>query len=248
MSEQSTRPVALVTGGSRGIGKAIVLELAAAGYDVAFSYHSNQAAAEAVVAEVEALGVKAQALQSDASSPEAAKTLVESVAETFGRLDVLVNNAGITRDTLLIRMSDADWDAVLNTNLTGIFHSTRAAAKIMMKARRGAIINISSVVGVYGNAGQANYAAAKAGLLGFTKTVAKELGSRGVTVNAIAPGFIETDMTDELKDDIKKALIDRIAVRRLGQPADIAKAVLFLATSGSYITGQTLQVDGGLVL
>lgn len=245
MTEQK---VALVTGGSRGIGKAIVLTLAKAGFHVAFTFHSNAGAAEAVATEARAFGVTVEALQSDASNPEAAKALIDDVVAKLGRLDVLVNNAGITRDTLLIRMSDADWDSVLATNLTGVFHTTRAAAKVMMKARSGHIINISSVVGVFGNAGQANYAAAKAGLIGFTKTVAKELGARGVTVNAIAPGFVETDMTDELKPEVKQGIVDRIAVKRLGQPEDIANAVLFLATQGGYITGQTLQVDGGLVL
>jgi 3-oxoacyl-[acyl-carrier protein] reductase len=235
--------VALVTGGSRGIGKAIVLELAQAGYDVAFTYRSNQTAAEAVATEASAFGVKVKAYPSDVSDSAQANSCLETVVKDFGRLDALVNNAGITKDTLLIRMSDADWDAVLQTNLNGVFYTTRAAAKVMMKQRTGAIINISSVVGVFGNAGQANYAASKSALIGFSKSVAKELGSRGVTCNVIAPGFIETEMTDHLPN--VEMLLQAISLKRMGQPLEIAKTVRFFAES-TYITGQVLGVDGGM--
>ena len=246
MSNQPVVPVAIVTGGSRGIGKACVLALVSVGFQVVFTYHSNQLAADAVVAAAEALGGNAKAVKADAGSKVASQALIDETVAQFGRLDALVNNAGITKDTLLIRMSDDDWDQVLQTNLTGVFYTTRAASKVMMKQRSGAIVNISSVSGVYGNAGQANCSAAKAGLIGFTKSVAKELGSRGVTVNAVAPGFIATDMTDDLPH--KDKILDHIPLKRFGQPEDIAKAVVFLVTSGQYITGQTLQVDGGIVL
>ena len=240
----STRlKVALITGGSRGIGRACALALAEAGYEIALSYASNQPAAQQVCDQIEAMGRQVCSVQADAASPEACQQLVETTMERYGRMDVLVNNAGITRDTLLIRMSNDDWEQVLDTNLSGAFYATRAAAKIMMKQRYGRIINISSVVGVSGNAGQANYAASKAGLIGLTKALAKELGSRNITVNAVAPGFIETDMTDKLP---KEAILTQIPLGRLGMAEDIAKAVTFLVTSGDYITGQTLCVDGGL--
>jgi 3-oxoacyl-[acyl-carrier protein] reductase len=241
MSE--TKQIAIVTGGSRGIGKACVEALVHAGYFVAFTYHSNQAKADELVA---ALGEgHAKAYASDAGSPEACQALIETVVADHGRLDALINNAGITRDTLLIRMKDEDWDAVIQTNLTGVFHTSRAAAKVMMKQRSGSIINISSVVGVYGNAGQANYAAAKSGLIGFSKTLAKELGPRGVRCNVVAPGFIETDMTHDLTH--KDQLLNAIPLKRFGQPSDIAATVKFLCNEGAYITGQVLGVDGGLV-
>jgi 3-oxoacyl-[acyl-carrier protein] reductase len=246
-STHQTRRVALVTGGSRGIGKATVLALATAGFDVAFSYASNQAAAQATIKEAQALhpNGRFEAIPSDVASSEQATALVDQVHKTFGRLDGLVNNAGITRDTLLIRMNDAQWDEVIQTNLSGVFYTSRAAAKVMMKQRAGTIINISSIVGVLGNAGQANYAAAKAGLIGFTKTLAKELGPRNVTANVVAPGFIETDMTHDLPH--RDQLLQLIPLKRFGQAEDIAKTVVFLLTSGSYITGQVIQVDGGLV-
>lgn len=241
----STPKVAIITGGSRGIGKACVLELAQSGFQVVFSYHSNQAAAEAVAAEAKAFGVEVLAIQANAADSEQAQALIDKTVERFGRVDALINNAGITKDTLLIRMSDADWDAVIQTNLNGVFYTTRAAAKVMMKQRSGSVVNISSVVGVYGNAGQGNYAASKAGVIGFSKSMAKELASRNITVNVVAPGFIETDMTDHLTQ--KDQLLAHIPLKRFGQGEDIAKAVAFLVTSAPYVTGQVLQVDGGLV-
>ena len=223
--------IALVTGASRGIGKAIAVALAAAGADVAVNYAGNKAAAEAVAAEIEAMGRKV------------------AVIKEFGRIDILVNNAGITRDNLLMRMKEEDWDAVLNTNLKGVFNCTKAAVKYMMKQRAGRIVNITSVVGVMGNAGQANYAAAKAGCIGFTKSVAKEVAARGITVNGVAPGFIKTDMTSVLPEKVVADMEAGIPLARLGEPEDIAKAVLFLVSDdAAYITGQTLHVDGGMVM
>lgn len=240
---------ALVTGASRGIGRAIALALAAEGADIAVNYAGNQAAAEAVAAEIEAMGRKAIIIQADISSNEAATAMVEQVAKEFGRVDILVNNAGITRDGLLMRMKEADWDAVLTTNLKGVFNCTKAAIKYMIKQKAGHIVNISSVVGVNGNAGQANYAAAKAGVIGFTKATAKELAARGITVNAVAPGFIQTDMTAVLNEKQVEAMQATIPLKRLGEPEDIAKAVVFLASDdANYITGQTLNVDGGMVM
>jgi 3-oxoacyl-[acyl-carrier protein] reductase len=244
-SQPTATRVALVTGGSRGIGRACALQLAQAGFDVVLSYASQDAAAQAVVGAVEELGRRALAIQADAADASAAQRLVDTAIERYGRLDALVNNAGITRDTLLIRMKDEDWDRVLATNLSGAFYASRAAAKVMMKQRYGRIVHISSVVGVYGNAGQANYAASKAGLLGLTKALAKELGSRNITVNAVAPGFIETDMTAGLPAE---AITERVALGRLGVADDVAKAVVFLLTSGDYVTGQVICVDGGLSL
>lgn len=236
---------AVVTGGSRGIGKAIVVALAEAGFNVAFSYASNKAAATEVENTLKVFGVEALAIQADASNPLEAQALIDQAHEKFGRIDALVNNAGITRDGLLMRMSDEDWERVIDTNLGGAFYTCRAASRIMLKQRSGAIVNISSISGVYGNAGQANYSASKAGMIGLTKSIAKEFASRGVTANVVAPGFIETDMTEGLPKD---KVLEHIPLGRLGQAEDIAKAVLFLVTSGGYITGQVLQVDGGLVL
>ncbi len=236
---------AVVTGGSRGIGKAIVIALAEAGFNVAFSYAANKAAATEVENTVKVFGVEALAVQADASNPLEAQALIDQAVERFGRIDALVNNAGITKDGLLMRMSDEDWARVIDTNLSGAFYTCRAAARVMLKQRSGAIVNISSISGVYGNAGQANYAASKAGMIGLTKSIAKEFASRGVTANVVAPGFIETDMTEGLPKD---KVVEHIPLGRLGQAEDIAKAVLFLVTSGGYITGQVLQVDGGLVL
>ena len=241
--------VALVTGASRGIGRAIALALAAAGADVAVNYAGSEAAAKEVAAEIEAMGRKAFVIQADIASTEASTAMVDAVVKEFGRVDVLVNNAGITRDGLLMRMKEEDWDAVITTNLKGVFNCTKAAIKYMMKQKSGNIVNISSIVGVMGNAGQANYCAAKAGVIGFTKATAKEVAARGIRVNAIAPGFIKTDMTSVLSEKVVEAMLAGIPLNRLGETEDIAKAVLFLASSdANYITGQTLHVDGGMVM
>lgn len=237
--------LAIVTGASRGIGKACAIELAKAGYDIAVTFAGNVEAADKTVEEIKALGVNAAAFKFDVSDKDEAAKGIEEILEKFGRIDVLVNNAGITRDGLFMRMSDENWDAVINTNLSSAFYVSQPVVKVMMKQRSGAIVNMSSVVGVSGNAGQANYSAAKAGLIGLTKTLAKELGSRGIRVNAVAPGFINTDMTKDL--DTSK-FTDFIPLKRLGEPEDIAKAVKFLAVDAEYITGQVLEVDGGLII
>lgn len=241
--------VALVTGGSRGIGKAIVLELAQAGCDLAINYAGNEQAAKAVAEEVEALGRKALVIQANVADSAAVENMIKQVIEQFGRLDILVNNAGITRDNLLMRMKEEEWDDVINTNLKGVFNCIKAVTRQMMKQRSGRIINISSVVGALGNPGQTNYAAAKAGVVGLTKAAARELASRGITVNAIAPGFITTDMTAALDDKTIEQLTSQIPLARLGAPEDIAKAVRFLASEdASYMTGQTLHIDGGMYM
>ena len=241
--------VALVTGASRGIGKSIALLLASRGADIAINYAGNTEAAEKTKAEVEALGRKAILVKTDVADAEACAAMIDEVVKTFGRIDILVNNAGITRDGLLMRMKEADWDAVLTTNLKSVFNCTKAAVKYMMKARSGCIVNISSVVGAMGNAGQANYAAAKAGILGFTKATAKEVAARGITVNAVAPGFIATDMTAVLTEKVVESLKAGIPMGRLGDPEDIAKAVAFLVSDeAAYITGQTLHVNGGMFM
>ncbi len=240
---------ALVTGASRGIGRAVALAFAAEGASVALNFAGNVAAAEAVRAEIESAGGKAILVPADVSDENAVEDMVKTVTEAFGSIDILVNNAGITRDGLLLRMKEEDWDAVLNTNLKGVFLCTKAVSKFMMKKRYGRIVNMASVVGVTGNASQANYAAAKAGVIGFTKAMAKELASRGITVNAIAPGFIRSDMTDVLPDKVKEAMLAEIPLGRAGEPADVAKAALFLASDqAAYITGQVLKVDGGMVM
>ena len=240
---------ALVTGGTRGIGRAIVQALAAAGADVAFTYRSSTAAADALVAELEEMGRRAVAFQGDAADGDHAQEAVRGTLEAFGSLDVLVNNAGITRDTLLIRMKDEDWDAVIDTNLKGAFHFCRAAYRPMMKQRAGAVINIASIVGVTGNPGQVNYAASKAGLIGLTKSLARELGGRGVTANVVAPGYVATDMTAELTDEQRAAMADPIPLGRVAEPDDVAGAVLYLASPlANYVTGQVLCVDGGLAM
>ena len=236
--------IALVTGASRGIGAAIADALAAAGAKVIGTATSESGAA-AISARMAAHGGVGRVL--DVGSSESVDALVESIAKEFGAIGILVNNAGITRDGLLMRMKDEDWDAILNTNLSSIYRTSKAAMRGMMKARKGRIISIASVIGVMGNAGQANYAAAKAGIIGFSKSLAKEIGSRGITVNVVAPGFIETDMTKALPEDNKKAMMDAIALGRFGAPEDIANAVLFLASPmAAYITGETLHVNGGM--
>ena len=241
--------IALVTGASRGIGRAVALALAAEGADVAVNYAGSEKAAQEVAEAIRAMGRRALVVQADVSDAEAVQKMVAAVTSEFGRIDILVNNAGITRDGLLMRMKDEDWEAVLKTNLTGVYNCTKAVAKGMMKQRYGRIINMTSVVGVTGNAGQANYAAAKAGVIGLTKSTAKELGSRAITANAIAPGFIESDMTAGLPEKNKQEMAAAIPLGKFGQPADVAQAVVFLASDwASYITGQTLHVDGGMVM
>ncbi|WP_404331474.1 3-oxoacyl-[acyl-carrier-protein] reductase [Mesobacillus maritimus] len=241
--------VALVTGASRGIGREIALELAREGANVAINYAGSEAKALEVAEEIRTMGREAITIQADVSSSESVESMVKQTIEAFGKLDILVNNAGITKDNLLMRMKEADWDDVININLKGVFLCTKAVTRQMMKQRRGRIINISSIVGVSGNAGQANYVAAKSGVIGLTKTTAKELATRGITVNAIAPGFITTDMTDKLNDETKNEMLKQIPLARLGEPTDIAKTVLFLASDDSrYMTGQTLHVDGGMVM
>jgi len=237
--------VALVTGASRGIGKACAIELAKAGYDVVINYAGNEEAANKTVSEIKALGQNAVAKKFDVSNKEAVDNAVAEIMEQFGRIDVLVNNAGITRDNLFMRMKEEEWLAVINTNLNSAYFVTNPVSKIMIKQRSGAIVNMASVSGVYGNAGQANYSAAKAGMIGFTKSLAKELASRNIRVNAVAPGFIQTDMTKDLPVD---KIVERIPLKTLGQPEDIAKTVKFLAVDATYITGQVIGVDGGLVI
>lgn len=241
--------VVVVTGASRGIGKAIAIAAATAGADVVFTYASNDQAATEVSSEIESLGRKSLAIKADAASADGANSVIEQTIAMFGKIDVLVNNAGITRDTLLMRMSESDWDAVIDTNLKGVFLLTKAAIRPMMSAKKGKIITISSVVGLTGNPGQTNYCASKAGVIGFSKSLAKEVGSRGITVNVIAPGYIETDMTEKMTDLQKKAILDMVPLRRGGKPEDIAQAVMFLASSGAdYITGETIRVDGGMAM
>nr|WP_277998260.1 3-oxoacyl-[acyl-carrier-protein] reductase [Zhaonella formicivorans] len=241
--------VAIVTGGSRGIGKAICLALAQAGVKVVLNYNGSSRAAEEVMKSIAGFGGAALSVQGNVAKPETAERLVKAALEHFGRLDILVNNAGITRDNLLVRMKEEDWDAVFDVNLKGMFHCTKAALKPMMKQRSGRIINIASIIGLTGNAGQANYAAAKAAILGFTKSVAKEVGQRQILVNAIAPGFIVTDMTEDLPDALKTEMLQKIPLGRFGHPEDIAQVVVFLASpAASFITGQTIIVDGGMVI
>ena len=240
---------ALVTGASRGIGRAIALCLAAEGARVAINYAGNVKAAEEVKAAIEAAGGTAILCQADIADSAAVEAMVANVVKEFGTIDILVNNAGITRDALLMRMKDEDFAKVLDTNLKGVFHCTKAVAKLMMKKRSGRIVNMASVVGLVGNAGQTNYAAAKAGVIGFSKSAAKELASRGITVNVVAPGFIGTDMTAGLPESVKEKMLTDIPLGRMGEAEDVANAVLFLASDqASYITGQVVNVDGGMVM
>lgn len=240
--------VAIITGSSRGIGKAAALAIAAEGAKVVVNYARSSDAADEVVAAIKALGGEALALQADVSKADQVDAMIKATMSAFGRIDVLVNNAGITRDTLLLRMKPEDWQAVIDLNLTGVFLCTRAVSKIMLKQRSGRIINISSVAGLMGNPGQANYSAAKAGVIGFTKTIAKELAPRGVTANAVAPGFIATDMTGDLKNT--EEILKFIPLGRYGQPEEVAGLIRFLAAdpAAAYITGQVMNVDGGMVM
>jgi len=240
---------ALVTGASRGIGRAIAIELANQGANVAVNYAGSEEKAQAVVEELEQLGVKAFKVQADVANEADVKDMVKQVVDQFGSLDILVNNAGVTRDNLLMRMKEEEFDQVINTNLKGVFVCTKGVTRQMMKQRAGKIINVASVVGVSGNPGQANYVAAKAGVIGLTKTTAKELASRNILVNAVAPGFISTDMTDELNDEQKAGILEMIPLAKLGSPEDVAKVIRFLASDdANYITGQTIHIDGGLVM
>lgn len=246
---QLTDKVALVTGASRGIGRAIALLMAKQGADVVVNYSGSEGAAQETVDAILAMGRKAIKIKANVGNAEEVAAMVDEAHTTFGRIDILVNNAGITRDGLLMRMKDSDWDDVININLKGVYLMTKAVSKIMMKQRSGKIVNMTSVVGVTGNAGQANYSASKAGVIGFTKTCAKELASRGITVNAIAPGFIYTDMTDVLPDKVKDAMVHTIPLGRMAEPDEVAAVAAFLVSDmSSYITGQVINVDGGMVM
>ena len=241
--------VVLVTGGSRGIGKEVALKFAKEGYNVVTNYVSDKTDKEGLKKEFENNNVKALVLKADVSKTEDVENLVKQAIDTFGKIDVLVNNAGITRDNLLMRMPEEDFDKVIETNLKGTFLVTKAVTKYMMKKRQGSIINLSSVVGVAGNAGQSNYSASKAGIIGFTKSVAKELASRNIRANAVAPGFIETDMTDVLKEDVKEHIYNQIPLKRMGTAKEVAELIYFLGSdNSSYITGQVINIDGGMVM
>ena len=240
--------VAIVTGGSRGIGKAICQTFAENGCDVAFTYNNSKESAENLAKDLKNIGINAKAYKSDASSYDDATQLVEDVINDFGKIDILVNNAGIKKDNLLMRMDKEDFDSVINTNLSSVFNLTKASIRTFLKQRSGSIINISSVVGVKGNAGQSNYSASKAGIIGFSKSVALELGSRNIRSNVIAPGFIETDMTDSLSEDVINSWKESIPLKRGGKPSDVGNACVFLASDmSSYITGQVLHIDGGML-
>lgn len=241
--------VAVVTGGSRGIGRATVLALAREGAEVVINYTRHAEAARAVLAEVEAAGARGMIKRADVTDYAACEELMAAALDHYERIDILINNAGITRDNLLARMKTEEWQEVIATNLTGIYNCTRAAVRPLLKQKRGGrIVNVASVAGIYGNSGQCNYAAAKGGVIAFTRTLAKELGSRGITVNAVAPGLIETDMSAGLPERYRQEVRDRIALGRFGKPEEVAGTILFLVTGGSYITGQTIAVDGGIVM
>jgi 3-oxoacyl-[acyl-carrier protein] reductase len=249
MSKALTDKVALVTGASRGIGRAIAVELAHRGAQVVVNYNRSAKAATEVVAAIEAEGGEATAAQADVSDLSQAQALVQATVETYGRLDILVNNAGVTRDQVLVRMKEEEWDTVIRVNLKSVFNTCKAGARTMLRQRRGRIINISSVVGIAGQGGQTNYAAAKAGIIGFTKSLAKELGSRAITVNAVAPGFVPTDLTADLPENLRQEAIERTPLQRMGRPEEIAYAVAFLASDeAAFITGAVIPVDGGLVM
>ena len=240
---------ALITGGSRGIGKAIALELSRNGYDIAINYRSGNDDLETLKKEIESNNVKCLMVKADVSDLESCQNMVQTIFAEFGSIDVLVNNAGITKDNLLIRMSEEEFDSVINVNLKGTFNMSKSVAQIMMKQRSGRIINLSSVIGIIGNAGQANYAASKAGIIGFTKSLAKELASRNILVNAVAPGFIDTDMTKVLSDELKENINKQIPLKRQGTAEEVAKVIKFLASEdSSYITGQVINIDGGMVI
>ncbi|WP_066501793.1 3-oxoacyl-[acyl-carrier-protein] reductase [Abyssisolibacter fermentans] len=244
-----TNKTAVVTGASRGIGKEIAIKLASLNANVVVNYYSDLQEANEVVSQIEELGSKAVAVQGDVSKFEDAKKIIDEAVNAFGKIDILVNNAGITKDNLIIKMKEEDFDRVIATNLKGCFNCCKHASRLMLRQKSGCIINLASIVGVIGNAGQSNYAASKAGVIGITKSLAKELASRGITVNAVAPGFIETEMTNKLSENAKKAMLDSIPLKRAGQPQDIANVVAFLATKeASYITGQVINIDGGMVI
>lgn len=240
---------ALVTGASRGIGRSIAIQLAEEGYNVAVNYAGNQDKAEAVVSEIKEKGVESFAIQANVANGDEVKAMIKEVVSQFGSIDVLVNNAGITRDNLLMRMKEQEWDDVIDTNLKGVFNCIQKVTPQMLRQRSGSIINLSSVVGAVGNPGQANYVATKAGVVGLTKSAARELASRGITVNAVAPGFIVSDMTDALSDELKEQMLDQIPLSRFGEDTDIAHTVVFLASEkAKYITGQTIHVNGGMYM
>jgi 3-oxoacyl-[acyl-carrier protein] reductase len=241
--------VAIVTGGGRGIGRAIAARLAEEGANLAIFYHSNDAAAKETAEKVRAAGVECELFKGDVSSPRDVEALFTSVSDTFGRVDILVNNAGITRDNLMIRMKEEEFDDVLQTNLKGTYLCTRAALRPMIRARWGRIVNVSSVVGLVGNAGQANYAASKAGIIGFTKSVAREVAQRGITVNAVAPGYVETELTRSLPEKVKEQIREQVPAGRFGEPEEVAEVVaLLVAEKAGYLTGQTVSVDGGMTM